>query len=327
MGLGALRGRPDARQGPSGRDHRPSRRRPVGRGPDVQGATAGSTSAPGTGTRATGAAMPRSTASSTSTRTRCAARERSSTGASSTRWSTPSSAATSSSAESSQSGTDEWSMTERQVSPAVRPERGARYPALRPMTGGRDAGESGCSGAATSGRRSWASSPSGRRRSRPAPASISRSSASRSATCRAAVTSRSIPALLTNDAASVVTDPDVDLVVEVIGGIEPARELITAALAAGKPVVTANKELLANVGVELFEAAERAGRRPALRGGRRRRHPDRAGAAREPARRADLAGDGHRQRHDELHPHEDDRAADRLRGRPRRGPAARLRRA
>jgi homoserine dehydrogenase len=66
-------------------------------------------------------------------------------------------------------------------------------------------------------------------------------------------------ALFTNDAASVVDDPDVDLIVEVIGGIEPARELISAALAAGKPVVTANKELLANVGVELFEAAEQAG--------------------------------------------------------------------
>ena len=44
-----------------------------------------------------------------------------------------------------------------------------------------------------------------------------------------------------------------------IGGIEPARELITAALAGGKPVVTANKELLANVGVELFDTAEQAG--------------------------------------------------------------------
>jgi homoserine dehydrogenase len=65
--------------------------------------------------------------------------------------------------------------------------------------------------------------------------------------------------LLTNDAAAVVADPEVDLVVEVIGGIEPARELITAALAAGKPVITANKELLANVGVELFEVAESAG--------------------------------------------------------------------
>jgi len=66
-------------------------------------------------------------------------------------------------------------------------------------------------------------------------------------------------ALLTNDAAAIVSDPDIDLVVEVIGGIEPARELITSALLAGKPVVTANKELLANVGVELFETADRAG--------------------------------------------------------------------
>src|SRR5690606_26542908 len=53
--------------------------------------------------------------------------------------------------------------------------------------------------------------------------------------------------VLTRDSHALVTDPDVDLVVEAIGGIEPARELILAALAHGKPVVTANKELLANV--------------------------------------------------------------------------------
>lgn len=63
----------------------------------------------------------------------------------------------------------------------------------------------------------------------------------------------------THDAAGVVADPEVDVVVEVIGGIEPARSLITAALAAAKPVVTANKELLANVGTELFAAAEASG--------------------------------------------------------------------
>jgi homoserine dehydrogenase len=67
------------------------------------------------------------------------------------------------------------------------------------------------------------------------------------------------PGVLTRDAHGVVADPDVDLVVEVIGGIEPARELITEAFASGKPVVTANKELLANVGVELFNAADSAG--------------------------------------------------------------------
>jgi homoserine dehydrogenase len=66
--------------------------------------------------------------------------------------------------------------------------------------------------------------------------------------------------ILTRDAMGVVTDPDIDLVVESIGGIEPARELILAALANGKPVVTANKELLANVGAELYEAADAAGR-------------------------------------------------------------------
>jgi len=67
-------------------------------------------------------------------------------------------------------------------------------------------------------------------------------------------------ALLTRDADAVVGDPDVDVVVEVIGGIEPARQLILAALANGKPVVTANKELLANVGAELFAAADAARR-------------------------------------------------------------------
>jgi homoserine dehydrogenase len=65
--------------------------------------------------------------------------------------------------------------------------------------------------------------------------------------------------VLTRDAHAVVADPNIDLVVEVIGGIEPARELITTALSAGKPVVTANKELLANVGVELFAKADESG--------------------------------------------------------------------
>ncbi len=65
--------------------------------------------------------------------------------------------------------------------------------------------------------------------------------------------------VLTRDAHAVVGDPSINLVVEVIGGIEPARELITSALRAGKPVVTANKELLANVGTELFGVSDEAG--------------------------------------------------------------------
>jgi len=65
--------------------------------------------------------------------------------------------------------------------------------------------------------------------------------------------------IVTGDAASVVTASDVDVVVEIIGGVEPARTLILDALKAGKPVVTANKELIAAVGGELFEAAATAG--------------------------------------------------------------------
>jgi homoserine dehydrogenase len=67
------------------------------------------------------------------------------------------------------------------------------------------------------------------------------------------------PGVLTTDAHAVVGDPGIDVVVEVIGGIEPARGLILQALKGGKPVVTANKELLANVGSELFEAASAGG--------------------------------------------------------------------
>lgn len=65
--------------------------------------------------------------------------------------------------------------------------------------------------------------------------------------------------VLTADAMAVVNDPTIDLVVELIGGIEPARELITTALRNGKPVVTGNKELLASFGSELFAIADAAG--------------------------------------------------------------------
>jgi homoserine dehydrogenase len=64
---------------------------------------------------------------------------------------------------------------------------------------------------------------------------------------------------LTGDAEAVVSDPDVDVVVEVMGGVEPARGLVLTALKSGKPVVTANKELLADAGAELFEAAVASG--------------------------------------------------------------------
>ncbi len=66
-------------------------------------------------------------------------------------------------------------------------------------------------------------------------------------------------ALITVDAAQVVDDPSVELVVEVMGGLDPAGEMVLRALRAGKPVVTANKALLAERGPELFSAAEEAG--------------------------------------------------------------------
>jgi homoserine dehydrogenase len=64
---------------------------------------------------------------------------------------------------------------------------------------------------------------------------------------------------LSGDASALVCDPDVDVVVELVGGIEPARSLVLAAVSAGKPVVTANKELLATHGAELLRAAEKGG--------------------------------------------------------------------
>lgn len=65
--------------------------------------------------------------------------------------------------------------------------------------------------------------------------------------------------VFTDDAMAVVSDPEIDIVVEVIGGVDPTRDLILTALKSGKPVVTANKELLATAGAELIEAAESAG--------------------------------------------------------------------
>lgn len=65
--------------------------------------------------------------------------------------------------------------------------------------------------------------------------------------------------LLTTDAESVIRDPEVQVVVELIGGCGVARQLCTQALESGKPVVTANKKLLAEHGEALFDLAARAG--------------------------------------------------------------------
>lgn len=62
--------------------------------------------------------------------------------------------------------------------------------------------------------------------------------------------------IITDDAYEVVNDPDIKIVAELIGGIEPAYDLIKTAIKNGKHIVTANKELLAKHGEELFEFAE-----------------------------------------------------------------------
>ncbi len=67
--------------------------------------------------------------------------------------------------------------------------------------------------------------------------------------------------LLTHDVDSILTDPDLDLVVEVAGGVESARGWILKALQGGKDVVTANKAVLATHGGEIFSAAIKSGRR------------------------------------------------------------------
>ena len=67
------------------------------------------------------------------------------------------------------------------------------------------------------------------------------------------------PELLTTDMEAIVTDPDIDIVVEVMGGLEPARSLILKAIAHGKHIVTANKAAIARYGAEIFTAAEEAG--------------------------------------------------------------------
>ena len=66
-------------------------------------------------------------------------------------------------------------------------------------------------------------------------------------------------ALLTDAPAHLVADPETDVIVELMGGIEPARTLVAAALGAGKPVVTANKAVIAYHGPELENVARRTG--------------------------------------------------------------------
>ena len=71
---------------------------------------------------------------------------------------------------------------------------------------------------------------------------------------------------MTTDVHRLLGDPEVDVIIETMGGTDPALEFVTAALAAGKDVVTANKALLAEHGVRVFAQARAAGRAVAFEG-------------------------------------------------------------
>jgi homoserine dehydrogenase len=67
------------------------------------------------------------------------------------------------------------------------------------------------------------------------------------------------PGILTTDLDAIVTDPEISIIVEVMGGLEPARSLMLKAIAHGKHVVTANKAVISRFGDEIFTAANQAG--------------------------------------------------------------------
>ena len=71
--------------------------------------------------------------------------------------------------------------------------------------------------------------------------------------------------MLTDDWKSVVNDPEIDIIVELMGGIEPAKTIQMAALKAGKDVVTANKKMLASEGKDIFSLATKLGRHVGFR--------------------------------------------------------------
>jgi len=112
------------------------------------------------------------------------------------------------------------------------------------------------------------------------------------------------------EASAVLDDPEIAIVVECIGGTDPALDLVLGALRAGKNVVTSNKELIARHGKELFDAAAQRGLDAAGAGldvrGERRRGDSGSPAAEElSGGEPDQSGDGDRERDHELHPDAD----------------------
>ena len=127
------------------------------------------------------------------------------------------------------------------------------------------------------------------------------------------------------DPVALARDPAIDVLVEVIGGAgDPAKRAVETALASGKPVVTANKAMLAAHGQKLASARRAASGRAQFRGLGGRRHSDRQDAARRTWRQFVHAHLRHPQRHLQLHPVAHGAGAARVRRVPARRAAARL---
>ena len=113
------------------------------------------------------------------------------------------------------------------------------------------------------------------------------------------------PGLLTTDLSAVLDDPEIEAVVQLIGGLEPDRTIMLKVLESGKNVITANKALLAEHGRELFDRARQLGPVDRLRGGRGRRHPDHRRHQPVAGGQPDPVDPRHPQRHEQFHPHAD----------------------
>ena len=111
--------------------------------------------------------------------------------------------------------------------------------------------------------------------------------------------------VLTTDFADIRDDPSIAVVAEVMGGLDPTGDHVLELLRAGKPVVTANKQLLARRSTELFAAAAEAGVQLRFEASRLRGDPGDQGAARGARRHERPPRARDRQRDDELHPHAD----------------------
>ena len=108
---------------------------------------------------------------------------------------------------------------------------------------------------------------------------------------------------IVTDAREIIDDPEVAIVVETMGGTEPALAIVLDALAAGKDVVTANKALLAEHGPRGLRAGPEVRPGGGVRGERGGRDPDRPGAGRRAGGQPGPEPGGDRQRHLQLHPH------------------------